>query len=93
MEDGAFLQGSRDGAGERDLKTIEYPGDPKGYHDERMKSAPVKPVQTRWDVGHDDWAPERGGGTSDGGLVLEVSNHLSLMTCAQVSTYCQVSRS
>ena len=93
MEDGAFLKGSREGPGERDLKTIEYPSDPKGYDHQRMKSAPGKPVQSRWDVGHNDWAPERGGGVSDGGIVLEVSYHLSLMTCAQVSTSYQVSRS
>src|SRR6185437_436265 len=54
LERRALLQRAGDGSGERDLESVEYPGDAKGDDDEPMERAPRQAVEPRRDVRLDE---------------------------------------
>src|SRR3982074_2999689 len=49
-----FFQRTRQRAGQRDLQSIQNPGDPERKHDAGVKAAPGQAVETRRNAGFDN---------------------------------------
>src|ERR1700722_17759662 len=53
MEGFGALQGRAERADDGDFEPVKNPGDPQSYDDQKVKPAPGKPIEAKWDVGPD----------------------------------------
>jgi hypothetical protein len=53
MERFGALQGRAERADDGDFEPVKNPGDPQSDDDQKVKPAPGKPIEAKWDIGSD----------------------------------------